>query len=74
MVIENFLSDLFGIAELVLVEVVRDAGVKGFQSQKVGHHPDDRGPFAVGDAVKDLPDRVRMLHRNGDGVRRLEGI
>ena len=70
----TFCPNLFGVSELVLVEVVRDAGVEGLQSQKVFHHPDDRGPFAVGDAVEDLVDGVRMTHGNRNGVRRLERV
>jgi hypothetical protein len=36
--------------------------------------PDDGGAFAVGDAVEDLVDGVRVIYRNGDGVRRMQRI
>ena len=67
-------EDLLGVSELVLVKVVRDASVEGLHPEEVLHHPEHRGPFAVGDAVEDLVDGVRMTDRNRNGMRRMKGV
>ncbi len=60
------IAHLFGVSVFVKVEVVRHAGVERFQSQKVGHHADHGGPLAVGNAVENFVDLVRMVDGNGN--------
>jgi hypothetical protein len=42
--------------------------------EEVVHHPDDRGPFGVGDPVKDFVDLVRMFDLDGNRVRTLQSV
>ena len=55
-------------------EIVCDAAVEGLETEEVCHHANDGGTLAVGDAVEDLVDLVRVIDRNRDRVRRLQRI
>ncbi len=63
--------NLFCVSVFVQVEVVCDATVEGLEAEEVCHHADDGRALAVGDAVEDLIDLVRVVDRNRDGMRRL---